>query len=134
VGPCSGGVDDERFARNTERVEHNDELTPILEAAFATTTADRAVEVLDEAGTACARMRTPAEFYDHPQLAARDRWREDDSPGGPIRALVPPVSVGGRAPLMRDVPALGRDDAGIREEFLRPLVATKGPETLGGRR
>jgi itaconate CoA-transferase len=127
-------VDDERFARNTERVEHNDELTPILEAAFATTTADRAVEVLDEAGIACARMRTPSEFYDHPQLAARDRWREVDSPGGPIRALVPPVSVGGRAPLMRDVPALGRDNASVREEFLRPLVATKGTETLGGRR
>jgi hypothetical protein len=35
---------------------------------------------------------------------------------------------------MRDVPALGQDNASVREEFLRPLVATKGPETLGGRR
>jgi itaconate CoA-transferase len=127
-------IDDERFTRNPERVEHNDEITPILEASFATMTADNAVELLDKAGIACARMRTPTEFYDHPQLEARDRWREVGSPGGPIRALVPPVSVRGRTLLMRDVPALGRDNASIREEFHRPLVATKGPEPRGGRR
>ena len=84
------------------------------------TAADRAVELLDAAGIACAQMRTPAEFYDHPQLAARDRWRDVDSPGGLIKALVPPVDVRGRALLMRDVPALGKDDARIRTEFHHP--------------
>ncbi len=29
------------------------------------------------------------EFVDHPQLAARGRWREVGSPAGPIRALIP---------------------------------------------
>jgi itaconate CoA-transferase len=113
-------VDDERFARNPDRVEHDAEIAPIVEDCFATTTADEAVERLDRAGIACARMRTPAEFYEHPQLAARDRWRQVAAPGGPVRALVPPVSVRGRAPLLRDVPALGRDNARIREEFSRP--------------
>jgi itaconate CoA-transferase len=120
-------VDDERFARNPDRVEHDAEIAPILEDCFATTTADEAVERLDRAGIACARMRTPAEFYEHPQLAARDRWREVAAPGGPVRALVPPVSVRGRAPLLRDVPALGRDNARIREEFSQPL-ADAGPD------
>jgi itaconate CoA-transferase len=110
-------IDDERFARNTKRVQHNDELTGILEAAFADKAADDILELLDRAGIACARMRTPSEFFDHPQLQARDRWRTVDAPGGPIRTLLPPVSVRGREPLMRDVPALGQHNASIRGEF-----------------
>jgi crotonobetainyl-CoA:carnitine CoA-transferase CaiB-like acyl-CoA transferase len=110
-------IDDERFARNTERVQHDEDLTRILEFAFAGKAADEVLELLDRAGIACARMRTPAEFFEHPQLQARDRWRTVGSPGGPIRALVPPVSVRGREPLMRDVPALGQDNDSIRGEF-----------------
>ena len=110
-------IDDPRFARNPERVEHDDELTAILEAAFADQTADELVDALDRAGIACARMRTPTEFFEHPQLAARDRWRTVTAPGGPIHALAPPVSVRGREPLMRDVPALGQHNASIRDEF-----------------
>jgi crotonobetainyl-CoA:carnitine CoA-transferase CaiB-like acyl-CoA transferase len=120
-------IEDERFARNTERVAHNEQITAILEAAFAAMTADGVVELLDEAGIACALMRTPAEFFDHPQLQARDRWRQVDTPGGPIRALLPPVSVRGREPLMRDVPALGQDNAAIRHEF-EPRLATDNDE------
>jgi crotonobetainyl-CoA:carnitine CoA-transferase CaiB-like acyl-CoA transferase len=108
---------DPRFAHNPERVAHDDQITAILEAAFAGTTADRVVELLDGAGIACARMRTPAEFFAHPQLRARERWREVGTPGGPVRALVPPATVRGREPLMRDVPALGQHNDAIRAEF-----------------
>jgi itaconate CoA-transferase len=121
-------IDDERFARNTERVEHDGDITSILEAAFAHMSADRVVELLDEAGIACARMRTPAEFFAHPQLEARRRWREVGSPGGAIAALVPPVTVRGREPLMRDVPALGQDNVAIRREFGWPLGAEEDDE------
>jgi len=110
-------IDDQRFARNTERVEHNDEITPLVEAAFARMTAGGVVDLLDRAGIACARMRTPQEFFEHPQLRARGRWRDVDSPGGTIKALLPPVSVRGREPLMRDVPRLGQANDAIRTEF-----------------
>jgi itaconate CoA-transferase len=110
-------TDDARFARNPERVRHNDELTQVLESAFADLPADEVLDLLDRAGIACARMRTPAEFFEHPQLETRDRWRTVDAPGGPIRALLPPVSVRGREPLMGDVPALGQHNASIRDEF-----------------
>ena len=89
-------IDDPRFARNPERVEHDDELTATLEAAFADQTAEELLDALDRAGIACARVRTPTEFFEHPQLAARDRWRTVTAPGGPIQALAPPVTVRGR--------------------------------------
>jgi itaconate CoA-transferase len=110
-------VSDDRFRTNPDRVAHNAELTELLEAAFGTIPAARLMAELDEAGIACARLRSPAEFAAHPQLAARDRWREVDTPGGPVRALLPPVSMPGRAAAMGAVPALGQHTAAIRAEL-----------------
>jgi itaconate CoA-transferase len=73
--------------------------------------------MLDRAGIAAARLRTPAELFDHPQLVSRDRVREVATPGGPVRVLVPPVTVRGREPLIREAPALGADNDPIRREF-----------------
>jgi crotonobetainyl-CoA:carnitine CoA-transferase CaiB-like acyl-CoA transferase len=36
-------------------------------------------------------MNTVPELIDHPQLAARDRWRDVPSPAGAIRMLKPPL-------------------------------------------
>lgn len=110
-------VEDERFARNPERVANNDELTAIVEAAFATVTADEAMAQLERAGIACARMRSTREFFEHPQLQARDRWRQVETPAGSVQALLPPVVVHGREAIMASVPALGRDNARLRAEF-----------------
>jgi crotonobetainyl-CoA:carnitine CoA-transferase CaiB-like acyl-CoA transferase len=63
-------------------------------------------------------LRTPAEFAAHPQLAARDRWREADTPGGLVRTLLPPVTVPGREPALGAVPALGQHTEAVLAEFL----------------
>jgi itaconate CoA-transferase len=110
-------ITDGRFRTNPDRVAHDAELTVLLEDAFRAIPADRLAADLDEAGIACARLRSPAEFAAHPQLAARDRWREVATPGGPVRALLPPVSVAGREPAMGAVPALGQHTAAIRAEL-----------------
>ena len=110
-------VADDRFATNPDRVAHDDELTPIVEEALAAIPAEDLAAALDEAGIANARLRTPAEFAAHPQLRARDRWREVDTPGGPIRALLPPVNVPGREARMGAVPALGQHTEAIRAEL-----------------
>ncbi len=110
-------VDDERCARNTERVAHNEMITGVIEGVLADRAADDVVLALERCGLACARMRTPQEFYDHPQLAARDRWREVGSPGGRVRALLPPVTVEGQEARMGDVPVLGQHSAALRREF-----------------
>jgi itaconate CoA-transferase len=124
-------VTDERFATNPDRVAHDDELTTIIEAALGSMTPDEVVARLDAVGIASARLRTPTEFAAHPQLAARDRWREVDTPAGPVRALLPPVTVPGRQAAMGGVPALGQHTESVLAEF--PAVPhSAGEEAQGG--
>jgi len=108
---------DPRFASNTGRVAHNDELTAIIEESFAALSAEQASDALEAAGIASARLRTPADLARHPQLRARNRWRTVGTPGGDIEALLPPVEIAGIDPAMGPVPALGEHTAAIREEF-----------------
>ena len=110
-------IADERFATNSARVAHRAELTGIITAVLADLPADQVEARLEAAGIANARMRSPAEFAAHPQLAARDRWRETDTPGGPVRALLPPVTTPGREAAMGAVPVLGQHTAAIRAEL-----------------
>ncbi|KAA9156196.1 CoA transferase [Amycolatopsis acidicola] len=114
-------VEDPRFAANPDRVAHDDELTPILESAFAGRDAGQVAELLDAQGIANARLRTPEELTRHPQLRARDRFRPVGTPGGTMSALLPPIDVAGREPVMGPVPALGEHNAAIRAEFGRAV-------------
>jgi itaconate CoA-transferase len=109
---------DPRFAGNTDRVAHNDELTAIIEDCFASRSADEVSDMLERAGIANARLRTPEEFTRHPQLRARGRWRQVRTPGGDIDALLPPVETAGQEPVMGPVPALGEHTEAVRAEFL----------------
>ena len=111
-------VTDQRFATNPDRVKHDAELTAIIEGVLAPMAPDEVVARLDAAGIASARLRTPAEFAAHPQLEARDRWREAGTPAGPVRALLPPVTVPGREAAMGAVPALGQHTEAVLAEFL----------------
>ncbi|MEU7137606.1 CaiB/BaiF CoA-transferase family protein [Streptomyces sp. NPDC046261] len=119
-------VRDPRFADNPLRHTHDDDLTDVIEKRFARHTADGVLALLEGAGIAHARLRTVAEFTDHPQLTARGRWREFDSPAGPLRGLLPPVEVAGREAAMGAVPALGEHTAAIRAEF--PPPGTSGDD------
>ena len=119
-------ISDERFGTNPDRVAHDRELTVIIEEALAGIGPGQAIALLDEAGIACARLRTPQEFAGHPQLAARDRWREVDTPGGPVRAMLPPVTVPGREAAMGAVPAVGEHSAVIRAELGLPPDPERG--------
>jgi itaconate CoA-transferase len=108
---------DPRFGSNAARVAHQDALDAIVSGAFAGRTGADVVARLDEAGIANAQMRTIAEFLEHPQLRARNRWREVASPVGPLRALEPPFNIDGVEPVMRPVPALGEHTDAILGEL-----------------
>ena len=110
-------IADERFATNPDRVAHDAELRAIIEEVTCSKAPDDVVALLDGAGIASARLRTPAGFAEHPQLTARDRWRDMATPGGPVRTLLPPVSVPGQEPAIRPVPALGEHTAAVFAEF-----------------
>jgi itaconate CoA-transferase len=112
-----GLATDPRFASNTDRVSRNAELTAIIEEAFAGLGAEQVIGLLDQAGIASARLRTPEEFTRHPQLRARRRLRTVRTPGGDIDALLPPVETAGHEPVMGPVPALGEHTDAVRAEF-----------------
>lgn len=112
---------DERFDTNSHRVENRDALDEEIEAVFGGLSCEEAIERLEEARIANARMRNVEDFLDHPQLEARDRWREVGSPSGPLRALIPPVTAEGWESQMKPIPELGQHtDAILKELGLDP--------------
>ncbi len=108
---------DPRFDSNSKRSANIEELRAIIEEVFRDFDADRIIERLDAARIANARMNTVQEFVDHPQLAARNRWREVGSPAGPLQALLPPVTMQGVEPRMAPIPGLGEHTEKILAEL-----------------
>ena len=117
-----GMAEDARFASNTERVANRTDLHAEIEGVFSGLMEEEAIERLEEAGIANARMRDVRQFLDHPQLEARDRWREVDSPSGPLWTLVPPGAPEGVEPVMAPIPEVGEHT----EEILSGLDREDG--------
>ncbi|MFD9663535.1 CaiB/BaiF CoA transferase family protein [Rhodococcus sp. NPDC059968] len=113
-------TEDVRYADNARRVQNRSELEatirPVLRSLLRREVTDR----LDSASIANATLRTMEDFSAHPQLEARGRWRQIDSPVGPLRSLVPPVN-GDWEPRMDGVPALGDDTIRVLAEFCKDL-------------
>ena len=88
-----------------------------IEKIFLKLTAADILARLEKADIANAKLNSVQEFWDHPQLEARDRWREVGSPAGPIDAMKPPFNIDGFEPRMDAVPALGAHSRGILSEL-----------------
>ncbi|MEO8121097.1 MAG: CaiB/BaiF CoA-transferase family protein [Rhodoferax sp.] len=99
---------DQRFAKNSGRVADRTTLYGIIVDAFSKLSAAEVVQRLEEAQIANAQVNTMAEVWAHPQLKARERWREIDTPKGKVPALLPPGSWQIEPPRMDAVPALGQ--------------------------
>ncbi|MFF0594885.1 CaiB/BaiF CoA transferase family protein [Streptomyces antibioticus] len=119
---------DPEFATNAARVRHRERTDALVGEALGALGTDEALALLEAAGIACARLRDLRELNEHPQLAARERWREVGSPAGPLRALLPPITLpGGSEARMGDVPALGEHTeallraAGMTDEEIAAL-------------
>lgn len=99
---------DPRFASNPKRSAERGALHALVVTAFSSLTAQQVLQRLDAAQIANAQVNTMKEVWQHPQLAARERWRDIGSPGGMLPALLPPGSWDdGEGPRMDPVPALG---------------------------
>jgi itaconate CoA-transferase len=97
----------ERFSSNSRRNAARDALGRIITEAFASLTAAEVVARLDEARIANARANDMHDVWAHPQLKARNRWREVATEWGAIPALLPPGSWSEGEPRMDPVPSLG---------------------------
>ena len=108
---------DARFAGGPARSANRDAMHAAIDAVFSKLTAAQIIERLEQAGIANAKLNSMQEFWDHPQLKARDRWREVGSPAGPIDALKPPFNLDGFEARMDPVPALGAHSRAILAEL-----------------
>jgi itaconate CoA-transferase len=88
-----------------------------VDGVFHALTGEQLVARLDEAGIANARMNDMQGVWDHPQLKARDRWTEIDSPVGKLRALLPPGMNREDDPRMDAVPSLGQHTDAVLGEL-----------------
>ena len=108
---------DPRFDSNSKRAAKRAEINALIAKVFAMLTAEQLIERLDASGIANARMNTPDEVWEHPQLKARNRWREMDSPVGPLATLLPPVTMPDFEARIDAVPALGEHTQSILGEL-----------------
>ncbi|MCY1254112.1 Acetyl-CoA:oxalate CoA-transferase [compost metagenome] len=102
------------FASNSLRNQNRAALRARIVESFSGLTATEAVDRLEAARIANARVNTIADVWDHPQLAARQRWRQVDTPVGPVPALLPPGMTEAR---MDPIPSLGASTDAILAEL-----------------
>ena len=102
-----GLATDDKYNNNTKRTSRRAEVVALIETVFARMKAEEVVARLDAADIANARINTPQEVWDHPQLKARNRWREVGSPAGPLPVLLPPVTMPEFEARLDPIPAIG---------------------------
>ncbi|MDP9929084.1 CaiB/BaiF CoA transferase family protein [Variovorax paradoxus] len=112
-----GLATDMRFDSNARRNANRDALRAIIVETFSTLDTVQVVERLDAAQIANARMNDMAGLWAHPQLQARERWRNVGSPAGDIPALLPAGRQSAFDYRMDPVPAVGEHT----ESILRAL-------------
>ena len=106
-------ADDARFSTNSKRSAARHELRAIIVDVFSNLTAEAVVDRLDQAQIANAQVNDMHAVWQHPQLKARQRWREVNTPAGLVPALLPPGSWEDGDPRMDGVPALGEHSGAI---------------------
>ncbi|GER15752.1 Formyl-coenzyme A transferase [compost metagenome] len=99
---------DPRFDSNARRNEHREALRALIVDTFGALSAAQVLERLDTAQIANARMNDMAGLWAHPQLQARERWRQVGSPAGDIPALLPAGRQSAFDYRMDPVPAVGQ--------------------------
>jgi itaconate CoA-transferase len=110
-------VRDERFNANFKRVENRQALRDLIVQSFSTLNFDAVIDRLDHAQIANARVNDMQGVWDHPQLKARERWRQVETAAGAVPSLIPPGSNSAFEPRMDAVPGLGQHT----EQVLREL-------------
>jgi itaconate CoA-transferase len=104
---------DARFKGNSNRLKHSSSLKSLIDEVFQRFTAAQIIDRLEAAQIANASLNTTREFFEHPQLKVRNRWREVDTQAGTIQALIPPVTMENLSLVMNPVPAVGEHNESI---------------------
>ena len=119
------------FNATSKRVANRDRLRTIIVGAFAAMTADQVIKLLEDSQIANARVNEMKDVWAHPQLKARNRWKQVGSPVGELPALIPPATNSAFSARMDPIPALGDHtmsilkELGVEERVIAEMKATK---------
>jgi len=113
-------ADDPRFATNSGRVSHYEELRPLLVARLARRTRGEWVSDLKAAGVPCGSVRAVAEVLEDPQLDARHMVETvNHTTAGAVRVLGVPIKLSDTPGAIRIAPpVLGQHTDAILQEDL----------------
>lgn len=123
------------WATNVERVRRRRQVDALVAGRTVTMTAPEVIKLLDALAIASARLNDVGDLLEHPQLAARDRWRPVATPAGEIRGLLPPFDFAGVELPMGPVPALGEHTEPVLRGLGYPperITALRAAGALGG--
>jgi itaconate CoA-transferase len=110
-------ANDPRFASNSERVKHREQLERLINDCFKQKDRQMLLDSLDKAQIANASLNDMQQFWEHPQLKARNRWRTVDTPQGAIATLLPPVDIQQIDPRLEAIPGVGEHTHAILKEL-----------------
>lgn len=122
---------DADFNATSKRVANRDRLRAIIVEAFASMTADQVMQLLEDSGIANARVNEMKDVWVHPQLKARNRWKQVGSPVGDLPALIPPATNSAFSARMDPIPALGDHtisilkELGVQDSVIADMKASK---------
>lgn len=114
---CPALATDPRYSTNSARTQNRTELKAEIDRVFAALSVAQVIERLDGASIANASVNDMQGVWNHPQLRARNRWTEVDTPAGRVPALLPPGTGDGVQARMDAVPSVGQHNEAILAEL-----------------
>ena len=108
---------DPRFSTSSKRSSAREDLYAIIVDVFSRFTAAQVVRRLDDAQIGNAAMNDMRQMWAHPQLRARQRWAQVDTPNGKIQAMKPPGVPDSFDARMDPIPAVGEHTDAILAEI-----------------
>lgn len=113
----TGVAEDPRFARNEARLEHAEELGPLIALALGRRTVAQCQALLDAAGVPASPINDLAQVFADPHVASRQMVREVEGPGGEkARVISNPIRLSRTPPASnRPPPRLGEHTAQVAQ-------------------
>ena len=109
----AGLVTDPRFATNSDRIAHVDELETLLSARMGAMPADEVRGRLDAGRIAYAHVNDLHDVWQHEQLRARDRFTMVSTPSGQVELLAAPFDITDLPTAQPRVPEIDEHDPAV---------------------
>lgn len=107
----------DEYENNTQRSKNRVPLRQIIENIFNSLTQTEVIERLEQAKIANASVNEMQDVWNHPQLKARNRWTEVDTPIGKVPTLKPVGLKKEEDFIIKPVPDLGQNSSEILKEL-----------------